>query len=98
MCSAFCFLSPPDVVVFLFHFRDYLPGSLARFIIVVFHFFLILFSSLHFESIFLCVVLCVRAPSFDQAVMDYAFKKTDYPVILSLENHCSLPQQQKMAQ
>ncbi|XP_040009088.1 1-phosphatidylinositol 4,5-bisphosphate phosphodiesterase eta-2a isoform X2 [Xiphias gladius] len=28
----------------------------------------------------------------------YAFVKNDYPVILSIENHCSVPQQKKMAQ
>ncbi|KAL3063607.1 hypothetical protein OYC64_000024 [Pagothenia borchgrevinki] len=28
----------------------------------------------------------------------YAFAKSDYPVILSIENHCSVPQQKKMAQ
>ncbi|XP_054465507.1 1-phosphatidylinositol 4,5-bisphosphate phosphodiesterase eta-2a [Anoplopoma fimbria] len=28
----------------------------------------------------------------------YAFIKNDYPVILSIENHCSVPQQKKMAQ
>eukprot|EP00752_Nemacystus_decipiens_P001301 g1292.t1 len=40
----------------------------------------------------------IRFADVIQAVMEYAFQKTDYPVILSLENHCSLPQQQKMAQ
>ena len=44
--------------------------------------------------LFLLFWLCF----FAQAVMDYTFKRTDYPVILSLENHCSFPQQQKMAQ
>ena len=31
------------------------------------------------------------------AILKYAFHTTDYPLILSIENHCSLPQQDKMA-
>ncbi|XP_041858992.1 1-phosphatidylinositol 4,5-bisphosphate phosphodiesterase eta-2a isoform X4 [Melanotaenia boesemani] len=33
-----------------------------------------------------------------ETINKYAFVKTDYPVILSIENHCSVPQQKKMAQ
>lgn len=33
-----------------------------------------------------------------QAVRDHAFKRSPYPVILSLENHCGVEQQAKMAQ
>ncbi|XP_028266836.1 1-phosphatidylinositol 4,5-bisphosphate phosphodiesterase eta-2a isoform X2 [Parambassis ranga] len=33
-----------------------------------------------------------------ETINKYAFIKNDYPVILSIENHCSIPQQKKMAQ
>ncbi|XP_028663305.2 1-phosphatidylinositol 4,5-bisphosphate phosphodiesterase eta-2a isoform X1 [Erpetoichthys calabaricus] len=33
-----------------------------------------------------------------ETINKYAFIKNDYPVIISLENHCSVPQQKKMAQ
>ncbi|XP_042908402.1 1-phosphatidylinositol 4,5-bisphosphate phosphodiesterase zeta-1 isoform X2 [Parasteatoda tepidariorum] len=33
-----------------------------------------------------------------EAIKKYAFKTSQYPVILSIENHCSLPYQVKMAQ
>ncbi|CAM9450217.1 unnamed protein product [Chrysoparadoxa australica] len=32
------------------------------------------------------------------AVKEYSFKSSNMPVILSLENHCSIPQQQRMAE
>ncbi|GFU09953.1 1-phosphatidylinositol 4,5-bisphosphate phosphodiesterase classes I and II, partial [Nephila pilipes] len=32
-----------------------------------------------------------------EAIADCAFKTSDYPVILSFENHCSTKQQAKMA-
>lgn len=33
-----------------------------------------------------------------KAIKEYAFKASQYPVILSLENHCTVPQQKLMAQ
>ncbi|XP_070695262.1 1-phosphatidylinositol 4,5-bisphosphate phosphodiesterase eta-2a [Pempheris klunzingeri] len=33
-----------------------------------------------------------------ETINKYAFAKNDYPVIVSIENHCSVPQQKKMAQ
>ncbi|XP_072888213.1 1-phosphatidylinositol 4,5-bisphosphate phosphodiesterase eta-2a isoform X5 [Hemitrygon akajei] len=33
-----------------------------------------------------------------ETINKYAFAKSEYPVILSIENHCSVPQQKKMAQ
>ncbi|CDR14311.1 unnamed protein product [Oncorhynchus mykiss] len=32
-----------------------------------------------------------------KAIKEYAFKTSEYPVILSLENHCTLEQQKLMA-
>uniref|UniRef100_A0AAR2LKE3 Phosphoinositide phospholipase C n=1 Tax=Pygocentrus nattereri TaxID=42514 RepID=A0AAR2LKE3_PYGNA len=33
-----------------------------------------------------------------ETINKYAFAKSQYPVIISIENHCSVPQQKKMAQ
>ncbi|XP_062889304.1 1-phosphatidylinositol 4,5-bisphosphate phosphodiesterase eta-2a [Mobula hypostoma] len=33
-----------------------------------------------------------------ETINKYAFVKSEYPIILSIENHCSVPQQKKMAQ
>ncbi|KAM4613745.1 1-phosphatidylinositol 4,5-bisphosphate phosphodiesterase eta-2 [Polymixia lowei] len=33
-----------------------------------------------------------------ETINKYAFTKSEYPVILSIENHCTVPQQKKMAQ
>ncbi|XP_049631193.1 1-phosphatidylinositol 4,5-bisphosphate phosphodiesterase eta-1 [Suncus etruscus] len=33
-----------------------------------------------------------------ETINKYAFEKNDFPVILSLENHCSIPQQRKLVQ
>ena len=32
-----------------------------------------------------------------RTIRDHAFLKSDYPVVLSIEDHCSLVQQRKMA-
>jgi hypothetical protein len=31
------------------------------------------------------------------AIKEYGFEASPYPVILSIENHCSLPQQQRLS-
>ncbi|XP_046860364.1 1-phosphatidylinositol 4,5-bisphosphate phosphodiesterase beta-4-like [Xenia sp. Carnegie-2017] len=46
------------------------------------------------------LTLCTDVPFKDviEAIAESAFKTSDYPVILSFENHCSRLQQRKMAQ
>ncbi|XP_066916251.1 1-phosphatidylinositol 4,5-bisphosphate phosphodiesterase beta-4-like isoform X2 [Clytia hemisphaerica] len=45
------------------------------------------------------MTLCTEVPFKDvlEAIAESAFKTTDYPVVLSFENHCSAKQQKKMA-
>ncbi|XP_057303429.1 1-phosphatidylinositol 4,5-bisphosphate phosphodiesterase beta-1-like [Hydractinia symbiolongicarpus] len=45
------------------------------------------------------MTLCTEVPFKDvvEAIAESAFKTSEYPVILSFENHCSAKQQQKMA-
>ncbi|KAG7256440.1 hypothetical protein CRUP_036139 [Coryphaenoides rupestris] len=53
------------------------------------------FLSLVFcSSLSLC---CLHCQDVIQAIRDTAFVTSEYPVILSFENHCSKPQQYKMA-
>ncbi|KAK2708596.1 hypothetical protein QYM36_014260 [Artemia franciscana] len=40
----------------------------------------------------------IRFHDVIKAIRDHAFTVSEYPVILSIEDHCSLPQQRKMAQ
>ncbi|CAG7730788.1 unnamed protein product [Allacma fusca] len=40
----------------------------------------------------------IRFSDVCRVIRDYAFAQSEYPLILSIEDHCTLPQQRKMAQ